>query len=162
MVLALLSQVLAKAGPKFEGDDGKKKIVDELKVHKKRLEDRQVDVKKEQIELDKEAGKYITSDDLHVGFESKTVRNTRSQQSTRLIAAMLIVFCAVLHLQMISSNPSTAQRVAPPTASSTPAPSNKGKAQETVTTIETLNSPGVQQDQLNDGFGVSRTLCDGT
>ncbi len=77
MVLALLSQVLAKVGPKLEGDEGKKKIVDELKVHKKRLEDRQVDVKKEQIELDKEAAKYITSDDLHVGFESKTVSCNR-------------------------------------------------------------------------------------
>jgi cell division cycle protein 37 len=73
MVLALLSQVLAKVGPRLEGEEGKKKIVDELKVHKKRLEDRQVEVKKEQVELDKEAAKYITSDDLHVGFESKTV-----------------------------------------------------------------------------------------
>ena len=73
MVLALLSQVFAKVGPKLEGEEGKKKIVDELKVHKKRLEDRQVEVKKEQAELDKEAAKYITSDDLHVGFESKTV-----------------------------------------------------------------------------------------
>lgn len=73
MVLSLLSQVLAKVGPKLEGDEGKKKIVDELNVHKARLEARQVDVKKEQVELDKEASKYITSDDLHVGFESKTV-----------------------------------------------------------------------------------------
>lgn len=126
MVLALLSQVLAKVGPKLEGDEGKKKIVDELMVHKKRLEDRQVDVKKEQIELDKEAAKYITSDDLHVGFESKT---------------------------MISSNPSTAQKVAPVAPSPAPAPSNKGKAKETVTSIETLNSPGVQAAQLDDDFG---------
>jgi len=73
MVLALLSQVLAKVGPKLEGEDGKRKIVDELNVHKKRLEDRQQEVKKEQVELDKEASKYITSDDLHVGFDSKTV-----------------------------------------------------------------------------------------
>lgn len=75
MVLALLSQVLAKvgAGGKLEGDDGRDKVVEELKVHRKRLEDRQDEVRKEQAELEREAAKYITSDDLHVGFESKTV-----------------------------------------------------------------------------------------
>lgn len=73
MVLALLSQVLAKVGPKLEGDEGRDKVVEELKVHRKRLEDRQDEVRKEQAELEKEGAKYITSDDLHVGFESKTV-----------------------------------------------------------------------------------------
>lgn len=73
MVLALMSQVVAKVGPKLEGEDGKNKVVAELEVHKQRLEGRQDDIHKEQAELEKEASKYITSDDLHVGFESKTV-----------------------------------------------------------------------------------------
>ncbi len=66
-------------------------------------------------------------------------------------------------MQMISSNPSTAQKVAPVAPSPAPASSNKGKAKETVTTMETLNSPGVQAAQLDDDFGVSKrrllTVC---
>ena len=59
---------------------------------------------------------------------------------------------------MISSNPSTAQKVAPAVPPPAPASSAKGKAKETVTTIETLNSPGVQAAQLDDGFGVRVVL----
>lgn len=61
---------------------------------------------------------------------------------------------------MISSNPSTAQKVTPYSAgSASPAPAKsaaKGKATETV--IETLNSPGVQAAAVAEAGVSSRLL----
>lgn len=75
MVLSLLTQVVNKvegeAGGEKEGRG--ERLVKELEVHEARLVERQNEVKKETAELEEEKKKHITSEDIHVGFESKTV-----------------------------------------------------------------------------------------
>ena len=74
MILSLLSQVANAVEKSGAGEEGRgERLVKELEVHEKRLVQRQVDVEKERIEEEKEQRKHITSDDLHTGFESKTV-----------------------------------------------------------------------------------------
>lgn len=74
MILSLLSQVvnavrkLELAPEKREG--ALRKEVDE---HEERLVKRQKDIVAELAREEKELKRYITSDDLHMGFESKTV-----------------------------------------------------------------------------------------
>ncbi|KAK4048295.1 hsp90 co-chaperone Cdc37 [Microbotryomycetes sp. JL201] len=114
MVLSLLSQVWDAVEKDGKGDNGKgERLAKELTSHIERLEQRQQDIVKEKAELEAEQKKYITMDDLHTGFESKTI---------------------------ISSKPS-----AQPVASTSKPKTESTKKKET--TIETLNSPGVQAAQ---------------
>lgn len=78
MIISLLSQVVnavtkliqeGKAGVSSRGN----LIVEEIKEHERRLVERQEQIVQEIIIEEKEQRKFITSDDLHMGFESKTV-----------------------------------------------------------------------------------------
>lgn len=74
MILTLLIQVVNAVEKTGAGEEGRgERLVKELEVHEKRLVQRQADVEKERIQEEKEQRKHITSDDLHTGFESKTV-----------------------------------------------------------------------------------------
>lgn len=82
MILSLLSQVvnavrtaLAKEGTAAAKSEETKKesLLRELADHERRLVERQDEVAKEKIEEEKEQKKFITSDDLHMGFDAKTV-----------------------------------------------------------------------------------------
>ena len=82
MILSLLSQVvnavrtaLAKEGTAAVKSEEKRKelLLLELADHERRLVERQDEVAKEKIEEEKEQKKFITSDDLHMGFDAKTV-----------------------------------------------------------------------------------------
>lgn len=83
MIVSLLSQVISSVQTK-EVEQGKKddtegrpqRLLDELAWHRKRLEDRQQEIEREKEEIEKEAKKYITSDDIRTGWDSKTVRLT--------------------------------------------------------------------------------------
>lgn len=81
MIVSLLSQVIS-AVQKQEAEQGKQddkegrphRLLEQLAWHRKRLEDRQVEIEKEKEEIDKESKKYITSEDIRTGWDSKTVR----------------------------------------------------------------------------------------
>lgn len=75
MILSLWTQVANAVEKDGKGDEGKAdRLVKELESHIERLRKRQEEeISAEKAEIDKEQKKYITSDDLHVGFESKTV-----------------------------------------------------------------------------------------
>ena len=82
MILSLLSQVvnavrttLSNAGtsPAKPEEKRKESLLRELADHERRLVERQDEVAKEKIEEEKEQKKFITSDDLHMGFDAKTV-----------------------------------------------------------------------------------------
>jgi hypothetical protein len=80
MIVSLLMQVVggvqkkeAEAG-KPPAADRTEALLSELEWHKGRLVERQEEIKKERSEIEKENAKYITSDDLQVGWDSKTVR----------------------------------------------------------------------------------------
>lgn len=74
MILALLTQVCNAVEKDGKGEEGKQgRLVKELETHIERLVQRQEDIVKEKAEIKKEQEKYITSDDLHMGFDSKTV-----------------------------------------------------------------------------------------
>lgn len=82
MILSLLSQVVNSVNKKLE-ESGKdpikdieireKYLVEEIEVHEQRLIQRQIDVQKEIEVEEKEQKKHITTDDMHMGFETKTV-----------------------------------------------------------------------------------------
>ncbi|GAA5820328.1 hypothetical protein JCM11251_005577 [Rhodosporidiobolus azoricus] len=79
MIINLLMQVVAGVQKKEE-EAGKGPVADrtdalvkELEWHRKRLADRQEEIKKEKVEIEKEQAKYITSDDLKMGWDSKTI-----------------------------------------------------------------------------------------
>lgn len=72
MVLSLLVQVVNGA-QKREEKDATVALVAELKEHEARLIERQAEIVKEQAAEEKEQQRHITSDDIHVGFNSKTV-----------------------------------------------------------------------------------------
>ena len=75
MILSLLSQVVNAVlhnAPTTE-DKRKESLLNELAEHERRLVQRQVEVAKEKIEEEKEQKKFITSDDLQMGFDAKTV-----------------------------------------------------------------------------------------
>jgi cell division cycle protein 37 len=75
MVLSLLTQVVNVVEKDNKGEEGRgDRLVAELNVHEGRLVKRQQEVDEETIVEEKEQRKFITSDDLHMGFESKTVR----------------------------------------------------------------------------------------
>ena len=74
MILALLTQVCNAVEKDGKGEEGKQgRLAQELETHVERLVGRQAEIVKEKAEIEKEQKKYITSDDLHMGFESKTV-----------------------------------------------------------------------------------------
>ncbi|KAL8276221.1 hypothetical protein RQP46_011382 [Phenoliferia psychrophenolica] len=74
MILSLLSQVVAAVEKDGKGEEGRtERLVRELEGHRDKLVERQRDVEKEEEEIEKEQKKFITSDDIHVGFESKTM-----------------------------------------------------------------------------------------
>ncbi|GAA5840120.1 hypothetical protein JCM9279_002283 [Rhodotorula babjevae] len=78
MIVSLLSQVINEAHKKEQqagkGDDGRDaRLVAELEWHKKRLLDRQDEIEKEKVEIANEQKKWITSDDMHLGWDSKTM-----------------------------------------------------------------------------------------
>jgi cell division cycle protein 37 len=81
MIVSLLSQVIS-AVQKQEVEQGKQddkegrpqRLLEQLAWHRKRLEDRQVEIEKEKEEIDRESKKYITSEDIRTGWDSKTVR----------------------------------------------------------------------------------------
>ncbi|KAM0791142.1 hypothetical protein ACM66B_005628 [Microbotryomycetes sp. NB124-2] len=78
MVLSLLSQVWDAVDKDGKGDSGKgERLVKELETHIERLKQRQKDIVKEKQELEAEQKKYITMDDLHTGFESKTMISSK-------------------------------------------------------------------------------------
>ncbi|GAA5909717.1 hypothetical protein JCM6882_008472 [Rhodosporidiobolus microsporus] len=79
MIINLLMQVVAGVQKKEE-EAGKGPVADrtdalvkELEWHRQRLVDRQEEIKKETVEIEKEQAKYITSDDLKMGWDSKTI-----------------------------------------------------------------------------------------
>ncbi|GAA5931810.1 hypothetical protein JCM3775_000048 [Rhodotorula graminis] len=78
MIVSLLSQVINEAHKKEQqaakGDEGRDaRLVAELEWHKKRLLDRQVEIENEKVEIANEQKKWITSDDMHLGWDSKTM-----------------------------------------------------------------------------------------
>lgn len=74
MILSLLNQVVEAVEKDGKGPEGRgDRIVKELEEHKRRLVDRQVEVDKEREAEEKEQKKHITTDDIHIGFETKTV-----------------------------------------------------------------------------------------
>ncbi|GAA5821631.1 hypothetical protein JCM3770_005707 [Rhodotorula araucariae] len=78
MIVSLLSQVVNEATKKEQaaskGDEGRDaRLIAELEWHKKRLLDRQEEIKKETAEIEAEQKKWITSDDIRTGWDSKTV-----------------------------------------------------------------------------------------
>ncbi|GAA5910412.1 hypothetical protein JCM8208_004469 [Rhodotorula glutinis] len=79
MIVSLLSQVINEAHKKEQqagskGDEGRDaRLVAELEWHKKRLLDRQDEIEKEKVEIANEQKKWITSDDMHLGWDSKTM-----------------------------------------------------------------------------------------
>jgi len=80
MIVSLLSQVV-KAVKEEEEESGKtsdeqgrtERIVKTLEWHKSRLLQRQEEIQKEKVEIAAEQKKYITSEDIHDGWDSKTV-----------------------------------------------------------------------------------------
>ncbi|GAA5939054.1 Hsp90 co-chaperone CDC37 [Sporobolomyces koalae] len=114
MIVSLLMQVIKavkddedKSGTATKGDRTER-IVKTLEWHQDRLKQRQEEIEKEKREIAIEQSKYITSEDYHDGWDSKT---------------------------MVSSVP---------TAQPKPSPAVPSKK---TTTIETINSPGVQASQ---------------
>jgi cell division cycle protein 37 len=77
MILNLLVQVVNGVQKKGE-DDSSASLVKELQEHETRLIERQAQIVVEKAAEEKEQKRYITSDDLHMGFESKTVSHTMS------------------------------------------------------------------------------------
>lgn len=143
MIVSLLSQVINEAQKKEQaagkGEAGRDaRLVAELEWHKKRLLDRQEEIKKETAEIEAEQKKWITSDDIHTGWDSKTVRpclpSFRSQCSTSLVA-----YTGRRPPQLVSKAPTAQPVTAPPAASS-----SKPRQTKTETVVETLNSPAVQ------------------
>ncbi|POY75230.1 hypothetical protein BMF94_1862 [Rhodotorula taiwanensis] len=127
MVVSLLSQVIstvqkkeADAGKRDDADGRPQRLLDELAWHRNRLEDRQKEIEKEKEEIDKESKKYITSEDIRTGWDSKTI---------------------------VSSTPSAQPKPVTSAASSSSTAGGKKKGTTTETTIETLNSPAVQNAQ---------------
>ncbi|GAA5996604.1 Hsp90 co-chaperone CDC37 [Rhodotorula paludigena] len=120
MIVSLLSQVVTGVQKK-EQEEGKKdeagrpeRIVKELEWHRQRLVDRQAEIEKEKVEIAHEQSKWITSDDLRTGWDSKTI---------------------------VSSTPSAQPQPASPVPSTSTA---KPLQKKTETVIETLNSPAVE------------------
>ncbi|GAA5994037.1 hypothetical protein JCM11641_001754 [Rhodosporidiobolus odoratus] len=119
IMVSLLMQVVAGVGKKEQeagkppGGDKSEALVKELEWHRQRLVDRQEEIKKETKEIERDQAKYITSEDLKMGWDSKTI---------------------------VSSTPTAQPQSAPPTSSSASA---KSKQKKTETVVETLNSPAV-------------------
>ncbi|GAA6021486.1 hypothetical protein JCM11491_006512 [Sporobolomyces phaffii] len=81
MIVSLLSQVI-KAVHEEEEKTGKRdadeqrrteRIVKTLEWHKERLLQRQEEIKQEKVDIDAEQKKWITSEDIHDGWDSKTI-----------------------------------------------------------------------------------------
>ncbi|SCZ88879.1 BZ3500_MvSof-1268-A1-R1_Chr2-1g04705 [Microbotryum saponariae] len=114
MILALLTQVVNAVEKDGSGEQGRNdRLVAELERHQERLVQRQAEIVEERKTEIAEQQKHITSEDIHVGFESKT---------------------------MISNKPSAQPN---PATSSTSAAGTKLKAKKAETHIETINSPSV-------------------
>ncbi|GAA5983574.1 hypothetical protein JCM5350_004869 [Sporobolomyces pararoseus] len=88
MIVSLLSQVVKavkeeeeKAGKTGDEQGRTERIVKTLEWHKSRLLQRQEEIKKEKIEIEAELKKWITSEDIRDGWDSKTmVSSTPSAQ----------------------------------------------------------------------------------
>ncbi|GAA5864486.1 hypothetical protein JCM8547_005558 [Rhodosporidiobolus lusitaniae] len=95
MIVSLLMQVVGgvqkkeeEAGKKNGAEDRTEALIKELEWHRQRLVDRQEEIKKEKVEIEKEQAKYITSDDLKMGWDSKTiVSSTPTAQPTEFKAS---------------------------------------------------------------------------
>lgn len=141
MIVSLLSQVV-KAVKEEEEKSGKtsdeqgrtERIVKTLEWHKSRLLQRQEEIQKEKVEIAAEQKKYITSEDIHDGYDSKTV-----SKDIHLFSLWDACADRTIIKQIVSSTPSAQPKPSAPTPSSS---SSSKKAKETK--IETLNSPGVQ------------------
>ncbi|KAK4051116.1 hsp90 co-chaperone Cdc37 [Microbotryomycetes sp. JL221] len=77
MVLSLLSQIWNAVNKQPDQQDKDKNLIKELDTHIERLKQRQQDIIKEQAEIQDEQKKYITMDDLHTGFETKTMISSK-------------------------------------------------------------------------------------
>ncbi|GAA5887787.1 hypothetical protein JCM5296_001766 [Sporobolomyces johnsonii] len=93
MIVSLLSQVVKGVQTKEQeqgktGDDAGRtdRLVKELEWHKKRLLDRQEEIQKERVEIEKEQKKYITSEDLHMGWDSKTIVSSTPSAQPKPVA----------------------------------------------------------------------------
>ncbi|GAA5983108.1 hypothetical protein JCM10908_000158 [Rhodotorula pacifica] len=125
MIVSLLSQVISSVqkdeleqGKKDDVEGRPKRLLDQLEWHRKRIEDRQVEIEKEKEEIDRESKKYITSEDIRTGWDSKTI---------------------------VSSTPSAQPKpVVPSSSSSSSSTAPKKTTTTRETTVETLNSPAVQ------------------
>lgn len=80
MIVSLLSQVVksVKEDEEKSGNSGDEKgrterIVKALEWHKSRLLQRQEEIEKEKVDIDIEQKKWITSEDIRDGWDSKTV-----------------------------------------------------------------------------------------
>ncbi|GAA6019901.1 hypothetical protein JCM10207_003331 [Rhodosporidiobolus poonsookiae] len=139
MIVSLLSQVVNEVQKKAKeeggvsvqaGADRTDALVKELEWHRGRLVDRLKEIEKETDEINKEQAKYITSDDLKMGWDSKT---------------------------LISDKPTAQPKPVASSSSSTFAPP-KNKQSEQV--IETLNSPAVEAAQAKDAAELSGNSSD--
>ncbi|BGP16258.1 hypothetical protein JCM10213_007701 [Rhodosporidiobolus nylandii] len=92
MIVSLLSQVVAGVQKKEEekgkpaGEDRTDALVQELEWHRKRLANRQEEIKKERAEIERDQAKYITSDDLKLGWDSKTIVSSTPSAQPKLSA----------------------------------------------------------------------------
>lgn len=73
MILSLVLQVVKAVNDAPPNDDDRDaRVLKELAFHKKRIEERQIDVEKERKELEDMGKGKITSEDVHIGWDSKT------------------------------------------------------------------------------------------
>lgn len=81
MILSLLLQVVKQLPQGFTDAQLEK----EINVHKQRVEQRQQDAEKERVQLENEGKGKITSEDVHIGFDSKTriSKTTSTASSTK-------------------------------------------------------------------------------
>ncbi|GEM07172.1 hsp90 co-chaperone cdc37 [Rhodotorula toruloides] len=98
MIVSLLSQVITAVQKKEQENAGSNveaaradRLVKELEWHKQRMVDRQKEIEQEKEEIEREQKKWITSEDIRPGWDSKTI---------------------------VSLTPSAQPKPAPPTASS--------------------------------------------
>ncbi|KAL7337041.1 Cdc37 N terminal kinase binding-domain-containing protein [Rhodotorula toruloides] len=80
MIVSLLSQVITAVQKKEQESGGSNveaeradRLIKELEWHKQRMADRQKEIEQEKEEIDREQKKWITSEDIRTGWDSKTV-----------------------------------------------------------------------------------------
>jgi cell division cycle protein 37 len=116
MIVSLLSQVVKavkeeeeKAGKTGDEKGRTERIVKTLEWHKTRLLQRQEEIKKERIEIDAEQKKWITSEDIRDGWDSKTVIRSPFHLSRVPLDAILDSFRCVFEPDRILNSDRSAE-----------------------------------------------------